>query len=210
MRFGDAPSIVSTERPIRLLHKTHDGIWWFGQAGSRIKVGKNKGLDNFALAWRHPYQDCLRAILGFDNQAYIAAHGSEFAFDNDAMRDIQSPAVHEQFEQKISQYEDDIRQARSKGLDDVAKQKTEDMQDFKKLTKGSCISKQRSRRIDDDDPWRKIECKLRVRKIRAQRKLKKLGLDEEAEDIDSCYKTNGRCAVYSPANSIFIWKCSFE
>jgi len=222
MRSGDGPSIVSTEPPIRLLHQTHDGIWWFGQAGSRIKVGKDKGLDDFALTWRHPYQDCLRAIEGFDNQAYIATHGSDFAFtksikfpESDAMRDIQSPAVHEQIEQKLCQYKDDIRQARTKGLDEVAKQKTEDMQDFMRLTKGSYIKpkskpKARPRRIDDDDPWRKIVCKLRVRKIRARQRLKKLGLDEEAEDIDRCYKTKGRSAVYSPANSIFIWKCSFE
>jgi len=210
MRSGGAPNIVSTERPIRLLHQTHDGIWWFGQAGSRIKVGKDKGLDNFALAWRHPYQNCLRAIEGFDNQAYIVAHGSEFAFDNDAMRDIQSPVVREQIQQTIREFKEDIRHAKSKGLNKVAKQKSIDLRNFKKLTQGSCISKQRSRRADDGDLWRKIECKLRVRKIRAQRKLEKLGLDEEAEDIDSCYKTNGRCAVYSPANSIFIWKCSFE
>ena len=130
--------------------------------------------------------------------------------DKDAMRDIQLPAVQEQIEQKIDRYKDDIRQAKSKGLDEVAKQKSRDLRKFKKLAQGSCISKRRSRRVDDDDPWRKIECKLRVRKIRARRKLKNLGLDEEAEDIDSCYKTYGRSAVYSPANSVFIWKCSFE
>jgi len=217
LRVGGDLDAGPTERPTRLLHQAQDGRWWLGEEGNRIKVGRFEGLGDFALAWQHPDQDCLRAIEGFDNQAYIVTHGSDLAFTksvnfphSDALRDIQSPAVQEQINQKFSEYREDIRQAQSLRLNQVEKQKRKDMEDFKRLTKDSCITRRRSKRVNAGDPWPKMESKLRSRKIRAVQKLKKLGLDEEAEDIDECYKTCGRSVICSSTNSRFTWKFSFE
>ena len=210
LRAGSKTEFETTERPIRRIHQTKEGRWQVGSSGHLDEVGKQLGMDNIALAMQHPTQDCLRAIEGFDNKAFIATQGSDLAFDSKAMRGIQNPHVQAQITQRLVEYNERLDEAKSAGLGKLTQQLKLDMKDFKSLTKDSCVTKDTSTKLDDGDPFNKIMCKLRIRKIRALRKMKKLGLTEEAEDLDGCYKIEGRTAIFFPANSRFIWKFSSD
>ncbi len=152
-----------------------------------------------------------------DNNALLPAYGSDDTFDPKAMRGyqspekvkifgIQSPEVQLEIRRKLAEFEEKISEAEEQGLTDHCKQYKKDMADFKRYTKGSCISKKWSRPADDGDIFRPILHNLRERRTSAMGVLRKAGLHDEADDLECCYKIENRTAIFFASRSRFTWK----
>jgi len=180
------------------------------------QIGKLKGLNNISIAGRNSGEDVLRAIEGLDNNALLPAYGSDDTFDQKAMRGyqspekvkifgIQSPEVQLEIRQKLAEFEEKISEAEEQGLTDLCEQHKKDMADFKRLTKGSCITKTRSRPADEGDIFRPMLDKFSKRKGRALGRLRKEGLHDEADDLNECYKIENRSVIFFSSRSRFTW-----
>jgi len=196
---------IATRRATRLLRKTGKGQWLVGKEGDLRHIRKLKGLENITTAIQSPGEDVLRAILGFDNDAFIPAPGSDFAFDQKAMRDFQSQDVQLQVKRLLSDIEDKIKMVADQGQTEIEKQYKQDLKDLKRLTRGKCISKTKCSRADGGDPFRRFGDMLHKRKDRALSVLRKAGLNREADDLDGCYKIEDRSAIFFPYESRFTW-----
>lgn len=196
---------TAPRRATRLLRKTGKGQWLVGKEGDLRHIRKLKGLENITTAIRSPGEDVLRAILGFDNDAFIPAPGSDFAFDQKAMSDFQSQDVQLQVKRLMSDIEDKIKMAADQGQIDVEKQYKQDFKDLKSLTQGKCISKTKCSRADGGDPFRRFGDMLHKRKDRALSVLRKAGLNKEADDLNECYKIEDRSVIFFPYESRFTW-----
>ena len=162
----------------------------------------------------------MKAIWGLDNDAYLPAYSSEDSFDQKAMRGfqtpelkilgIQSPEAQLQIKQMLAEFIEKISEAEEQGLTDLCKQYKKDMADFKRLTKGSCIGKRRSRPADEGDIFRSILHNLTERRTSAMGVLRKAGLHDEADDLEHCYKIENRTAIFFASRSRFTWKFDRE
>lgn len=212
---GRLTRITQESKPIRILRQTRKGQWLVGEDDNLKHIRKLKGLEHIAIAWQSSEVDALKAIWGLDNDAHLPAYSSEDSFGQKAMRGfqtpevkilgIQSPEVQLQIKQRLSEFEEKISEADEQGLTDLCKQYKKDMADFKRLTKGSCISKKWSRPADDGDIFRPILHNLRERRTSAMDVLRKNGLHDEADDLENCYKIENRTAIFFASRSRFTW-----
>ena len=213
--------LVPSRRPIRILHQTPKGQWLVGKEDEPKGIRKLKALGHIAIAWQSPGEDALRAIQGIDNDARLPAYSTEDSFDQKAMRGFQTPEevkilgiqsaeVQSQIKQKLAEFEEKISEADEQGQTELCKLYKKDLRDFKRLTKGSCITKTRSRPADDGDIFRPILNNLSQRKRSALGVLRKNGLHDEADDLEHCYKIENRTAIFFASRSRFTWKFDRE
>jgi len=131
-----------------------------------------------------------------DNNAYISTHSSDPEMDERAMSEVR---------QEISDLEESIKMALDEGLHDEAEEYETDLKKLRQCTRGSFITKTKSKRLDTGDSMKKLTNAIRVRGVTAIKNLRKEGAVDTANHLNEYYKVGDRHVSYSPAGAIPNW-----